>query len=260
MESITTRPQTFNENATKNNPLKTLVALLKSLSSFCFFRILNIFSYHFTFTHEVESIKTLPQTFSENATKNNPLMIFDSTGLNNKSDKIPQEFVWPDHDKPCTNIPILPVPLIDLAGFLSGDPFLTSEATRLVAEAAKQHGFFLVTNHGVDEKLLSSACTLMDKFFKSPSCEKQKAQRKWGESSGYASSFVGRFKKNLPWKETLSFTFSPGEKNENHSQNVKDFIVKKMGDGYKDFGYMKDSFSVSIVYLLYFFHLHLYVM
>ncbi|KAL0693761.1 hypothetical protein Bca4012_060941 [Brassica carinata] len=159
------------------------------------------------------------------------------------TDKIPQEFVWPDHDKPSTNVPILPVPLIDLAGFLSGDPFLTSEATKLVAEAAKQHGFFLVTNHGVDEKLLSSACTLMDKFFKSPSCEKQKAQRKWGESSGYASSFVGRFKKNLPWKETLSFAFSPGEKSENHSQDVKDFIVKKMGDGYKDFGIVYQEYT-----------------
>ncbi|KAF3563906.1 hypothetical protein DY000_02012802 [Brassica cretica] len=184
----------------------------------------------------MESIKTLPQTFDEDANKNNPLMIFDSADLNNKSDKIPQEFVWPDHDKPSKNVPILQVPLIDLAGFLSGNPFLVSEATRLVAEAAKQHGFFLVINHGIDEKLLSGACTLMGKFFKSPSCEKQKAQRKWGESSGYASSFVGRFRKNLPWKETLSFAFSPGEKSENHSQDFKEFIVKKMGDEYKDFG------------------------
>ncbi|KAG2277214.1 hypothetical protein Bca52824_059769 [Brassica carinata] len=191
----------------------------------------------------MESIKTLPQTFDEDANKNNPLMIFDSADLNNKSDKIPQEFVWPDHDKPSKNVPILQVPLIDLACFLSGNPFLVSEATRLVAEAAKQHGFFLVINHGIDEKLLSGACTLMDKFFKSPSCEKQKAQRKWGESSGYASSFVGRFRKNLPWKETLSFAFSPGEKSENHSQDVKEFIVKKMGDEYKDFGIVYQEYA-----------------
>nr|VDC59720.1 unnamed protein product [Brassica rapa] len=236
-------PETFNENATQNNPLKTLFSLLKSLLSSCFFLISNIFSYHFIFTHEMESIKTLPQTFDEDANKNNPLMIFDSADLNNKSDKIPQEFVWPDHDKPSTNVPILQVPLIDLAGFLSGNPFLVSEATRLVAEAAKQHGFFLVINHGIDEKLLSGACTLMDKFFKSPSCEKHKAQRKWGESSGYASSFVGRFKKNLPWKETLSFAFSPGEKSENHSQDVKEFIVKKMGDEYKDFGIVYQEYA-----------------
>ncbi|ESQ29371.1 hypothetical protein EUTSA_v10023837mg [Eutrema salsugineum] len=191
----------------------------------------------------MECITNLPQTFNEIKTKENLLMIFDSTVLNNKPNQIPQEFVWPDHDKPSTNVPILQVPLIDLAGFLSGDPFLVSEATRLVSEAAKKHGFFLVTNHGVDERLLSSANTLMDTFFKSPTCEKQKAQRKWGEISGYASSFVGRFEKNLPWKETLSFCFSPEEKSKNHSQNVKEFIIKTMGDEYKDFGRVYQEYA-----------------
>lgn len=190
----------------------------------------------------MECITKLPQTFNENKTEDNPLMFFDSTVLTHQPYQIPQEFVWPDHEKPSTNVPILQVPLIDFAGFLSDDPFLVSEATRLVSEAAKQHGFFLVTNHGVDERLLSSAHTSMDTFFKSPTCEKQMAQRKWGESSGYASSFVGRFKEKLPWKETLSFWFSPEEKSVNHSQTVKDFIVKTMGDKYKDFGYIKDAF------------------
>ena len=74
----------------------------------------------------------------------------------------------------------------------------------------------------------------MDSFFKAPACEKQKAQRTWGESSGYASSFVGRFSSKLPWKETLSFKFSPEEKCQ--SQAVKDFVSKKMGDEYENFG------------------------
>lgn len=190
---------------------------------------------------------------SENNFKENPSMIFDSTALNHQPDQIPQQFVWPDHDKHSTNVPILNVPIIDLAGFFSGDPSSVLEATRLVAEASKQHGFFLVTNHGVDERLLSSAYTMMYTFFNSSTFEKQKAQRKWGESSGYASSFVGRFEKNLPWKETMSFLFSPEEKNENHSQNVKDFVYKTMGDDYEDFGYIKNDylFAFLISYITY---------
>ncbi|KAJ4887358.1 Gibberellin 20 oxidase 3 [Raphanus sativus] len=120
-----------------------------------------------------------------------------------------QDFVWPDHQKPSANVPILQVPLIDLAGVLSGDQFLVSKITKLVAEGSTQHGFFLVTNHGVDEGFMSRACTLMDTFFKSPACEKQKAQRNHDESWGYTSSFVGKFKKKLPWKEMLCLLGSP---------------------------------------------------
>ncbi|CAN6924530.1 gibberellin 20 oxidase 4-like [Brassica napus] len=182
----------------------------------------------------MECITKLP--FNENETEDSLLTTFDSMVLYDQENQVPREFVWPDHQKPSPNVPILQVPLIDLAGFLSDDPFLVSEATRLVAEGAKQHGFFLVTNHGVDERLLSSAYTSMDKFFLSPTCEKQKALGEWRESWGYANSYFGKYKKNLPWKEMLSFSFSPEEKTDNHSQIVKDFIIEKMGDGYNDFG------------------------
>ena len=178
-------------------------------------------------------ITALPQRFSENKTKEDP-SIFDANFLNQQSNHIPQQFVWPDHEKPSSDVQPLQVPLIDLDGFLSGDPFLVSEATRLVSEASKKHGFFLVTNHGVDDTLLSRAHLSMDSFFKAPASEKQKAKRTWGESSGYASSFVGRYSSKLPWKETLSFKFSPEEKC--HSQNIKDFVSEKMGDEYEDFG------------------------
>ncbi|KAL1196845.1 Gibberellin 20 oxidase 3 [Cardamine amara subsp. amara] len=188
----------------------------------------------------MECIATLPQRFNENTTKEDP-SIFDAKLINQQSNHIPQQFVWPDHEKPSTDVQTLQVPLIDLAGFLSGDKFLVSEATRLVSEAATQHGFFLVTNHGVDEKLLSRAHLFMDTFFKAPTCEKKKAQRTWGESSGYASSFVGRFTSKLPWKETLSFKFSPEEKS--HSQTVKDFVSKKMGDRYEEFGKVYQEYA-----------------
>ncbi|KAL0709129.1 hypothetical protein Bca4012_016107 [Brassica carinata] len=188
----------------------------------------------------MECIATLPKKFNENKTKEDPSN-FDANLLNQQSNHIPQQFVWPDHEKPSTDVQPLQVSLIDLAGFLSGDSFLVSEATRLVSEASKKHGFFLVTNHGVDEMLLSRAYMFMDSFFKAPACEKQKAQRTWGESSGYASSFVGRFSSKLPWKETLSFKFSPVEKC--HSQTVKDFVSEKMGDGYEDLGKIYQEYA-----------------
>lgn len=195
----------------------------------------------------MECITKLP--FNENETEDSLLTTFDSMVLHDQENQVPQEFVWPDHQKPSPNVPILQVPLIDLAGFLSDDPFLVSEATRLVAEGAKKHGFFLVTNHGVDERLLSSAYTSMDKFFLSPTSEKQKAQGEWRESWGYANSYFGKDKKNLPWKEMLSFSFSPEEKTDNHSQIVKDFIIEKLGDEYNDFGYIKDLLFILLVRL-----------
>ncbi|ESQ40654.1 hypothetical protein EUTSA_v10015436mg [Eutrema salsugineum] len=188
----------------------------------------------------MECIATPPQRFNENESKEDP-SIFDTMLLNQQQNHIPQQFVWPDHEKPSKDVQPLQVPLIDLAGFLSGDSFLVSEATRLVSEASKKHGFFLVTNHGVDETLLSRAYLLMDSFFKAPAFEKQKAKRTWGESYGYASSFVGRFSSKLPWKETLSFKFSPEEKC--HSQTVKDFVSKRMGDGYEDFGNVYQEYA-----------------
>ncbi|MBA0831674.1 hypothetical protein Goarm_016125 [Gossypium armourianum] len=49
----------------------------------------------------------------------------------------------------------------------------------------------MVVNHGVDPGLVDRAHRCMD-FFRMQPCEKQKAQRKIGENSGYSSGFVGR--------------------------------------------------------------------
>ncbi|XP_010546074.1 PREDICTED: gibberellin 20 oxidase 3 [Tarenaya hassleriana] len=174
----------------------------------------------------------LPLNFDQDK-DNETGMIFDPRLLNLQPN-VPTQFLWPDHEKPSMSSPTLRIPLIDLAGFLSGDPLSASEASRLVADAGMRHGFFLVTNHGVDERLISRAHTCMDTFFTSPSCEKKRAQRKWGEMSGYASSFVGRFASKLPWKETLSFCYSSDKKT--HSETVKDYIYGTMGDGYEEFG------------------------
>nr|BAJ65441.1 gibberellin 20-oxidase [Torenia fournieri]BAJ76662.1 gibberellin 20-oxidase [Torenia fournieri] len=172
-----------------------------------------------------------------NSTKINDLkrsMIFDATLLNHESN-IPPQFVWPDHEKPSSNPPELEVPFIDMGGFLSGDPAASRRASELVGEACKKHGFFLVVNHGVDRELISLAHLCMDRFFQQPLCKKQMAQRRVGEHCGYASSFTGRFSSKLPWKETLSFEYSPIDR-EGSSPIVEDYFVRTLGEDYGHLG------------------------
>lgn len=159
-------------------------------------------------------------------------LVFDASVLKYQPD-IPKQFIWPDHEKPSVNAPELQVPFIDLGGFLSGDPVAAMEASRLVGEACRQHGFFLVVNHGVDATLVADTHSYMDNFFELPLNDKQRAQRKLGEHCGYASSFTGRFCSKLPWKETLSFRYSADK---NSSKIVEDYLVGKLGDEFKHFG------------------------
>ncbi|GKD39811.1 gibberellin 20 oxidase [Tanacetum coccineum] len=128
-------------------------------------------------------------------------LVFDSLILQHETN-IPQQFIWPDQEKPSLQkAKELVVPLVDLGGFLSGQPSSAKEAQRSVEEP-------------------------MDLFFELPLSDKQRAQRKLGESCGYASSFTGRFSSKLPWKETLSFQFS-GEKSS--SNMVNDYFENTMG-------------------------------
>lgn len=180
------------------------------------------------------------------APKDEESLVFDASMLRNETN-IPKQFIWPDHERPCSNPRELPVPLIDLSGFLSGDPVAAKEASNLVGQACREHGFFLVANHGVDANLVSDAHKFMDLFFELPLSEKQKAQRKLGEHCGYASSFTGRFSSKLPWKETLSFQYS-AEKSS--STVVEDYFTNKMGEDFAKLGYLlkpQVPFDIAIV-------------
>lgn len=159
-------------------------------------------------------------------------LVFDASVLQNEAN-IPKQFIWPDHERPGAVAQDLPVPLIDLAGFLSGNRKSSGEAARLVGEACRKHGFFLVVNHGVDPTLVSGAHRYMDSFFELPLSEKEKAQRKVGEHCGYASSFTGRFSSKLPWKETLSFQYCAEEKS---SSIVQDYFKTTMGEEFSRCG------------------------
>lgn len=166
-------------------------------------------------------------------------LIFNPSMLNLQPN-IPNQFIWPDDEKPSIDVPELDVPLIDLQNLLSDKDYYTSaspsstlEASRQISEACKKHGFFLVVNHGISEKLISDAHEYTSRFFDMPLSEKQRVLRKPGESVGYASSFTGRFSTKLPWKETLSFRFCDDK---SRSKSVQDYFCDALGHGFEPFG------------------------
>lgn len=179
------------------------------------------------------SMHSMPQPPKQEIKEEEPPLVFDASVIRHQL-HLPVQFIWPDEEKACLDVPELQVPLIDLGGFLSGDPVAAIEASRLVGEACQKHGFFLVVNHGIDKHLISDAHLNMDDFFELPLSHKQRAQRKVGEHCGYASSFTGRFSSKLPWKETLSFQFSADK---NSPNLVKDYLCNTMGKEFEQFGY-----------------------
>ncbi|XP_030511457.2 gibberellin 20 oxidase 1-D-like [Rhodamnia argentea] len=159
--------------------------------------------------------------------------VFDASVLQHQPN-IPSQFVWPDEEKPSsTKAPELVVPLVDLGGFLSGDPAAVSKASWQVNDACRKHGFFLVGNHGVGLSLINKAHENVDIFFRMQLSMKQRAQRKPGEHWGYASSFTGRFSSKLPWKETLSFCYSADGQS---SETIEKYFLNVMGEDFREFG------------------------
>ncbi|KAH6767440.1 2-oxoglutarate and oxygenase superfamily protein [Perilla frutescens var. hirtella] len=152
-----------------------------------------------------------------------------------KQVEIPPQFIWPEHEKPCSleQPPRLEIPPIDMGGFLSGEGSAVANAARLIDEACRKHGFFVVVNHGIDEMLIDEVQRGSRSFFGMPLAEKEKALRKPGDHCGYASSFTNRFSSKLPWKETLSFRYS----GEPHLSNiVQTYFSGAMGEEYAAFG------------------------
>uniref|UniRef100_A0A0D9W1L4 Fe2OG dioxygenase domain-containing protein n=1 Tax=Leersia perrieri TaxID=77586 RepID=A0A0D9W1L4_9ORYZ len=147
-------------------------------------------------------------------------LVFDAAVLSGERE-IPSQFIWPAEESPgSVEAEELDVPLIDVGAGVDSD-----EVVRLVGEACERHGFFLVVNHGIPWSLLEEAHRCMDAFFTLPLASKQRAQRRPGESCGYASSFTGRFASKLPWKETLSFRYSSGG-----GDGVADYLAGKLGE------------------------------
>ncbi|KAG0497029.1 hypothetical protein HPP92_001720 [Vanilla planifolia] len=156
---------------------------------------------------------------------------FDASVLN-RQPEMPPQFEWSEGEKPTPDdYEEFPVPVVDIGEFLSGRKESVAEVVRQVGEACGEHGFFEVVNHGIATELLDQAHRCVEAFFTMPLREKQRAQRKPEEICGYASSFTGRFSSKLPWKETLSFCFSPSS-----PTIVLDYFVRTLGEDFRHFG------------------------
>lgn len=129
----------------------------------------------------------------------------------------PTQFIWPKEDLIQAKEE-LNAPVIDLAGFLSNDKAATAATAELLRAACMDHGFFQVTNHGVDEAVIQAAHDEIDALFDLPTDEKLRLRRQRGSVWGYSGAHADRFAKNLPWKETYSFRFD-------HSSGPEEKIV-----------------------------------
>ncbi|KAG8482468.1 hypothetical protein CXB51_024384 [Gossypium anomalum] len=118
-------------------------------------------------------------------------VLFDPSKLQNQS-SLPTEFIWPCGDLVHTQEE-LNEPLIDLGGFIKGDEEATAHAVGLVKTACSKHGFFQVTNHGVDSNLIQAAYQEIDAVFKLPLNKKLSFQRKPGGFSGYSAAHADRW-------------------------------------------------------------------
>ncbi|XP_020261950.1 gibberellin 20 oxidase 2-like isoform X2 [Asparagus officinalis] len=157
-------------------------------------------------------------------------VVFDSN-LPRCQVKIPRQFVWPSDERPRT-LEELNAPIVDLKGFLQGDDALTDVAADLVRAACTTHGFFQVTNHGIDQGLVRDALDSMYEFFMLPLSHKLRAKRKPGSMWGYAGAHSDRFASKLPWKETLSF----GHNGDCTKPAVVDYFTSTLGEEFEHMG------------------------
>ena len=88
----------------------------------------------------------------------------------------------------------------------------------IVRVSCMKHGFFIVSDHGVDQNLINDTYREFDNIFKLPLFTKVGSMRyPWG----YLGSHAWRSSSNLPWKE--SFTFQYKHYDESNSQIVESF-------------------------------------
>ncbi|KAF7834135.1 Gibberellin 20 oxidase 2 [Senna tora] len=147
---------------------------------------------------------------------------------------MPKEFVWPSRDLArSTHEEELNEPVIDLGGFMRGDESAIAAAARLVKEACVKHGFFQVTNHGVDPSLVRAAHDGFGSIFELPMSKKLSAIRQPGGVSGYSGAHADRYTSKLPWKETFSFHH---RHRSNSSREIVDFFTSVLGQDFEDTG------------------------
>ncbi|RDX95966.1 Gibberellin 20 oxidase 2, partial [Mucuna pruriens] len=149
--------------------------------------------------------------------------------------KVPGQFIWSSKNLTKSSSEKLNTPLIDLKA-IKGDEAAMATAAKLVREACMKHGFFEVTNHGVDHDLIMAAYCEADSIFKLPLSKKLRAkQSKWGYSCAHAE----RFTSNLPWKEifTYRYNYIPTSQSQ-----VADFFISVLGEEFQHAGLVNQRY------------------
>lgn len=89
------------------------------------------------------------------------------------------------------------VPVIDIAGWFSGDRAAQHRVARAVDEACRASGFFQIVGHGVDESRRGAIKDVADEFFALPEAEKRQYEPPFREANrGYSG----------PKSESLSYS------------------------------------------------------
>ena len=57
------------------------------------------------------------------------------------------------------------VPVIDIAGWFSGDDVARRQVARAVDDACRVSGFFQIVGHGIDERVRQDVKDVADEFF-----------------------------------------------------------------------------------------------
>ncbi|RMZ84586.1 hypothetical protein DV737_g1179, partial [Chaetothyriales sp. CBS 132003] len=73
--------------------------------------------------------------------------------------------------------PVVQIPLIDIAGYFSGDQETKSQIARELRAACEAPGFFQITGHGVSSELRSKVLSQLSQFFALPLSAKQALHR-----------------------------------------------------------------------------------
>lgn len=66
------------------------------------------------------------------------------------------------------------VPVIDFAGFLSGDAAAKAATAKAINKVCRETGFFMLAHHGLDAGVIDTAFRAANAFFDLPEAEKQK--------------------------------------------------------------------------------------
>lgn len=161
-------------------------------------------------------------------------LLCNPSSFQTKQNILPAQFLWPKDDLVNESYEELNEPLIDLAGFFSGNTGETIKAAELLHTACINHGFFQVTNHGVDEWLVSAAHREADALFKLRNDKKMSLKRKAGSIWGYSGAHSDRYSSKLPWKETFSFRYDYGSSATD--KMVHEYITSVIGTEFEEAG------------------------